>query len=176
MPAVKKPWYRQPWVWLLIAFPLSAVIGGMITLYLAVTTSDGLVVDDYYRKGKAINRELVRDRVAAAYGLRAHVSLDADSEAISVALEADGYDFPGRIQLSLLHPTRAGSDQVLTLARAPDGRYLGHAVTTGSSSWHVLVEADDWRLTGRLSVPQPEPALLVPLADVPGPVKGNHRQ
>jgi hypothetical protein len=47
----KTPWYREPWVWLMIAFPMSAVIGGMITIYLAVTTSTGLVVDDYYKRG-----------------------------------------------------------------------------------------------------------------------------
>ena len=47
----KKPWHRQPWVWLLIALPMTAVIGGMVTIYIAVTTSDGLVVDDYYKRG-----------------------------------------------------------------------------------------------------------------------------
>ncbi len=38
-----------------------AVIGGMTSLYLAVTTSDGLVVDDYYTRGKAINMDLARE-------------------------------------------------------------------------------------------------------------------
>jgi hypothetical protein len=63
-----KPWHRQPWVWLLIALPMSAVIGGMVTLYIAVTTSDGLVVDDYYRRGKAINLDLARDRALRIAG------------------------------------------------------------------------------------------------------------
>ena len=55
---LKKPWYREPWVWLMIALPASAVVGGIITIYLAVSTSDGLVVDDYYKRGKAINLDL----------------------------------------------------------------------------------------------------------------------
>ena len=72
----KGRWYREPWVWLLILFPSMAVIGGMITIYLAVTTSDGLVVDDYYKRGKAINRVLARDKAAARYGLTATLAFD----------------------------------------------------------------------------------------------------
>ena len=64
----KKPWYAEPWVWLMISFPLAAVIGGMITIYLAVLTSDGLVVDDYYKRGKAINVDLARDRAKELFG------------------------------------------------------------------------------------------------------------
>mgnify|MGYP003538149290 CR=1 FL=1 len=32
------PWYREPFVWLLIAFPLTAVVAGFITLGLAWLT------------------------------------------------------------------------------------------------------------------------------------------
>ena len=46
MQADSKPWYRQPWVWFLIALPMTAVVGGLVTMYIAATTSDGLVVDD----------------------------------------------------------------------------------------------------------------------------------
>jgi hypothetical protein len=43
---IPKPWYRQLWPWLLIIPPLGAVIGGGITLYLAVTRPDALVSQD----------------------------------------------------------------------------------------------------------------------------------
>jgi hypothetical protein len=38
-----RPWYRQLWPWLLIIPPLGAIIGGLLTLYLAVTRPDTLV-------------------------------------------------------------------------------------------------------------------------------------
>jgi len=38
-----RPWYRQLWPWLLIIPPAAAVIGGLLTLYLAVTRPDALV-------------------------------------------------------------------------------------------------------------------------------------
>ena len=40
------PWYRYPWPWVAIGIPATAVIGGLFTLYLAITHPDPLVVDD----------------------------------------------------------------------------------------------------------------------------------
>ena len=46
-----RPWYRQLWPWLLIIPPLAAVIGGMLTLYLAITRPDDLVDQSCVRDG-----------------------------------------------------------------------------------------------------------------------------
>jgi hypothetical protein len=43
---IHPPWYRQFWPWVLIAIPLSAVIMGGITLWLALSNPDYLVVDE----------------------------------------------------------------------------------------------------------------------------------
>jgi hypothetical protein len=40
------PWYRQFWPWFIIAIPSMAVIGGFVTLWLALTYPETLVVDD----------------------------------------------------------------------------------------------------------------------------------
>jgi hypothetical protein len=48
---VVKPWYRHAWPWLLIIPPLGAVIGGGITLYLAITRPDTLVRKDCIKDG-----------------------------------------------------------------------------------------------------------------------------
>jgi len=50
-PTTTKPWYRHVWPWLLIIPPLGAVIGGGITLYLAVTRPDVLIRKDCVRDG-----------------------------------------------------------------------------------------------------------------------------
>ena len=67
-----RAWYREPLVWLLISFPLTAVIAGFFTLYLAIISSDGLVVDDYYHRGKEINKSLARRPCCAAAWSRAN--------------------------------------------------------------------------------------------------------
>jgi len=41
-----RPWFREPWVWFIIALPAAAVVGCAITIWLAITRPDFLVVDD----------------------------------------------------------------------------------------------------------------------------------
>ena len=54
-----------------MAGPAVVIVAGVITLWLAVRSSDGLVTDDYYKQGLAVNQVLERDHRAAALGLRA---------------------------------------------------------------------------------------------------------
>ena len=40
------PWYKQFWPWFIIALPASAVVASFITLWIAISNPDPLVVDD----------------------------------------------------------------------------------------------------------------------------------
>lgn len=64
-----KPWYRQLWPWLLIIPPAGAVIGGGLTLYLAVTRPDTLV-----------RKDCVKDGVTMVCGEEARRLLDAGAD------------------------------------------------------------------------------------------------
>jgi hypothetical protein len=56
LPGQNVPWYRQFWPWFIIALPASAVVAGFITLWLAISNPDGMVVsDDEYQR---VNSEL----------------------------------------------------------------------------------------------------------------------
>jgi len=46
-----RPWYRHLWPWLLIVPPAAAVIGGSVTLYLALTRPDTLIRKDCFKDG-----------------------------------------------------------------------------------------------------------------------------
>lgn len=41
-----RPWYKEPWPWVAIAIPGAAVIMGFVTLYLALSNPDYLVVEE----------------------------------------------------------------------------------------------------------------------------------
>lgn len=41
-----QPWYRQFWPWVLIAIPAAAVLASAVTVWLAVTHVDPLVVEE----------------------------------------------------------------------------------------------------------------------------------
>jgi hypothetical protein len=167
-----RAWYREPLVWLIIFFPLSAVIAGFFTLYLAIISKDGLVVDDYYQKGKEINMSLARDRAAARHDLRAGVTLDAAKNNVVVQLSAaKDQPLPDRLELRWLHATRAGFDRTQMLIRSPDGLYRSSFPGLAPGHWYVQVEAQDWRLQGSLRIPGEVRLELVPSAIAAAPAE-----
>jgi hypothetical protein len=146
-----KPWYRHPWPWLLMAGPFIVVVAGLTTAYLAVISNDGLVEEDYYKQGLAVNQMSARDRRAVALALHAEVMRGADSVQIRVLLRArSGTLLPQALRLRLVHPTRPGIDQTLVLLADGAGSYTGKLGAPLSGRWHVALEdeKDEWRLTG----------------------------
>jgi hypothetical protein len=56
-------WYRQFWPWFLVALPLAAVLGGLLTLFLAASNPDLLIQrSDDERIGPVIFESINRDR------------------------------------------------------------------------------------------------------------------
>lgn len=150
----KSVWYREPLVWLILFFPALAVVAGLITLRIAIVTDDGLVVDDYYTQGKEINLVLARDQAAATRGYTGALHLDHGQNELALALKArDGSAPPEQVSLKWLHATRGGNDQEMLLPRSADGYYRAPAPKLAAGHWHVQIEAQDWRLTGALTVP-----------------------
>jgi hypothetical protein len=80
------PWYRQGWPWFLILLPLTVVIACFVTLYLALSTDEALVRDDYYKEGLAINQRLEAEANARARGIEAQLRYDAATLAIELRL------------------------------------------------------------------------------------------
>ncbi len=142
-----RPWFREPWVWLIIALPASAVLGGIITIWIAVVTDDGLVQDDYYKYGMEINKTLARDKAAVQYELMANIIISEAQNNIQIKLDAnDKFVSPSSIKLSFLHPTIKGQDQIMVFHTDSDGVYAGALPSLISGDWYLQIEADDWRL------------------------------
>ena len=148
-----EPWYRHRWPWLLMSGPAIVVVAGFYTAYLAVRTDDGVVADDYYKRGLEVNQELRRGQAAAALGLAASLALEDGWVKVRLT-GASGS--PGALQLSLVHPTRSGADQLLRLARLPDqegaGVYGARLELLGTGARRVVLEDVEsrWRLNGEL--------------------------
>ena len=156
----KRATHREPMVWLLIAFPLSAVLGGFVTLWLAVTTDDGLVVDDYYQRGKTINRVLLREQQAEELGLEAVLRIDPAGR-ISVSLRGDapGQDLPS---LRLMHPAQAQKDYSPRLSATAPGQFQAKVPALTAARWYVRLETPQWRLTGAIRIPEQTATTLRP--------------
>jgi hypothetical protein len=147
-------------VWLVIAFPLLSVIAGIAIVVIAVRSDDGLVVDDYYKRGLEINRELARDRAARTRGLVADLQWSPDTKQFRIVLSANsGESPPAELNVSFLHRTRAGFDHEVSAVRSARETavapfvYEGAAPDLASGDWDVLISADDWRLLVPLNAP-----------------------
>ncbi len=148
------PWYREPIMWLVVLIPGSSVLMGAVLIGLAVSTDDGLVVDDYYQRGLEINRSLERDRTAARLELEARVWFEPDAGSTRLLLGgSETLVAPAALRLELVHATRAGRDQMVTLRGQGRGEYAGDYVRLEAGRWLVQLEAPEWRLTGSLAVP-----------------------
>jgi hypothetical protein len=161
-------WKQEPLVWLLIAIPSTAVIMGVVMITLAIQSWSGLVVDDYYRKGKQINLVLARDQLAHELGLAAGLSLVADqnlddSGRVEILFDPDVSVIPGeRIELRLVHATRPGLDQDLIFENHQRHQLEAGLQLPGPGRWNVFLQTADWRLTGSLQYPQDRHTRLTP--------------
>jgi len=156
------PWYRHPFVWLLITFPLTAVIAGFYTFYVAVHTNDGLVADDYYEQGKEINQDLHRDQAASARGMEAQIMLGSNRQSLRVLLNQP---VTGTLKLKLMHPTRAGFDQSTQLsAQGPNMWVATLPKPLEQSTWQVELSdsTDKWRLYAEWQIQPDQVLTLIP--------------
>lgn len=138
-----------------MAGPALVVVAGFFTAWLAVRSDDGLVVDDYYKQGLAINQTLGRSQAAARLGIRADVRL-ADGR-VRVRL---GGARSGALTLQFAHPTLAGMDQIVKLSMVQPGVYEGPLRPLRPGHWHVVLEQRDWRLTGDWTLPAQDALVL----------------
>lgn len=161
-----QPWYKERWPWLLMAGPAIVIVAGVVTAWLAVASNDGLVTDDYYKQGLAVNQQLGRDKRALDLGLQASVMRAGANVRLLINAETNE-PLPEAIVLKLAHPTRAGHDQLVELRAEGQGFYSGKLSTELTGRWLALIEdpAGKWRLQGDWLVDSEEPLRLTARAE-----------
>ncbi|MDO9420920.1 MAG: FixH family protein [Herminiimonas sp.] len=144
------PWYKHRWPWLLMLGPFAVVIAGSITMWIAVTQQDALVVDDYYKQGKAINQDLRRDRVATDLGVQFSAHYDTPTRILSGSISNKAKQAIGDISVRLIHATIPEKDIVLLIQPDKAGHFSVALPMLDLGRWQVLVENEkrDWRLNG----------------------------
>ncbi len=163
------PWYRQRWPWLLMAGPFIVALAACYSYWLAVSHPDALVEGDYYSRGKAINIDLHRDRVAAQLGLQADVTYDAASGQLSGRLLGPGDAIGKIVHLRLVHATLPAQDVDLQITPDAQGYFSAELALLGRARWQVILDSDQggWRLAGVW--PWPEQTRIVLTAESGNP-------
>ena len=146
-----KPWHKHPLVWMMIAIPFSAVIMGVVMIWLALDTDDGLVADDYYKQGLEINDVISLDRKASELKLNAVIEFDSSGKVINFKFDKGLLEnYPDTLQFSFQHATHADSDVLVVLNHGIDDQYIGHLQQVISEGvWYFEVSDTDWKLSGR---------------------------
>jgi len=128
-----------------MAAPAATIAASAVTIWLAVSTADGLVADDYYKRGLAINQEIRRDQVALERGIA--VTIERRDGVLRVRLAGRGAA-PEALFAQLAHATRAGHDQRLRLARVSPGLYEAELPVLPAGRWRLVLEdpRSEWRI------------------------------
>ena len=140
---VPPPWYRQFWPWALIAIPGVSVLLGILMITLATSGHDALVVDDWYKEGKAINQRIERDAAAARLGLAARLDRVPEGLLLELSSVEPAFVVPPTLDVRWVHVTRADRDGGATFSHVGRGRYVAaDAVLPEEGRWRLHVEPD----------------------------------
>ena len=147
-----KPWYKQLWPWILIAIPVITALKAVHTIIIMQQHSPDLVVDDYYKAGKAINMQLAKYREAALRNLDAHVLVAGNR---AVVRFAENTVLEGSVHLDFYHPTIAERDFALDAERSGELLYVATLPITPSGKWQLVVSdaSKEWKLRTTLQLP-----------------------
>lgn len=151
-----RPWYAHIWPWLLMLGPFIVILAGSYTMWIAFSRQDAMVVGDYYKRGKAINLDLRRDRVATQLGLAFSGRYDPAAGQLSGALSGFGAPVAGKISIHLAHATQPEKDLKMDAQLDRRGEFKLALPMLERGRWQVLIEGErrDWRLNGNWKWPQ----------------------
>ena len=163
MTSSTSPWYKHRWPWILMAGPAVVIVAGFATAWLAIVSNDGLVDDNYYKVGLAVNQELKQRQLAAELNINAQLKLASDKSSVELVLSGLPKEaLPDTLQLRLVHPTRKGEDQRINLVRSGNFFRGNLSQSLGTGRWHVVIEDPlaGWRMDGNWDIHKSNTAVI----------------
>ena len=178
-------WHKEPWVWFIVAVIGVTLCWGTFLLTISIRHADEIVVDDYYKVGKAINQDLRRDQRAAELQLQAAIALqpknlDSSQTPTQVQVQISGVltEWPQQLRLHVIPVARDQYKQTIALVQTPHNKQL-YAGTTAAitEGYHYLqLETLDpmvpeqgylkgWRINNKAMITHGEPTLLFTTQD-----------
>ncbi|WP_371379083.1 FixH family protein [Thalassotalea aquiviva] len=153
---MQTPWYKEPWAYLVFILPISAVVAGITTLIIANTNPDTVVVDDYYKKGKSINQDIRKFKMAEKLGIRFNMHI-SDNEIVLIPTGIEK-TFPV-LNVNFYHSTLSHRDFDLKLTRDGNGHYRQQFDQDVNGKWRVSITPfdDKWRMQTIVALPQVQP-------------------
>jgi hypothetical protein len=118
------------------------VVASLASAWLAISSNDGVVADDYYRLGLTINRKLAANAVVAR-DPDATIAIAASGE---VRVRLQQTPTPTHLRLSLRRPGERENAPALELRHVDGGEWVGSVQDVAPGRRIVTLESEGWRL------------------------------
>lgn len=154
-PAVA-PWYKQPWLWFILAPLIAVFIYGSFFLYLSIITADGLVKDDYYKVARGFERDNSKTLAAADFGIKASLTVDNLTGDLVLQLSGQPKQWSEQLSIELIHPTHQQYDYTVTLRKIPGSHaYRGSLRSALQGKRYLVITPQDqsWSLRSEIQPP-----------------------
>jgi hypothetical protein len=143
------PLRDNPVFWLIWVLLGSAVLGGLVTLAIALRSADRQLPAMYHWEGERLERDFALARAAAAHGIEAGFTNDVAAGRCTVTLRRAPGD-PPALTAHFVSATDAGLDRVLRLARVAPGEYGAPCEPLPAGRWRLVLEdPGQWSLRAR---------------------------
>ncbi|WP_158968900.1 FixH family protein [Paraglaciecola sp. L3A3] len=147
-------WYKQFWPWFLIIVPLTSMVLSFTMMYLAFTTEDSMVIDDYYKEGKAINVKI--KAIQKAKELNIVSQLVINNNKIELSFVSGLPEDDSALVMDFHHATQDFKDFSVTLFKDAKGIYRAPHDYDVAGKWRISLHPfnDDWKIQQMVSLPR----------------------
>lgn len=132
-------WYREPWFWLLMSPLILVVMVSAVLVSVALSGSDDVVSDHYYKEGRMLSQEFTAEEYAQSIGLSGNITIDQTSSEVIVTLNQAIDDRELSVYLS--HPVKADLDQRFQVKKNHGAIYRADLPAALSGRWYIRVTA-----------------------------------
>jgi uncharacterized protein len=150
---IVRPWYREFWVWFILAILGMGVASGTGVLIIGLKRAPQMVTGDYQPLGKALVDTHHRADRALSLGLSAWLAVDGDQ--VELVLSAHRPDeLPDQLLLRFQHPTNTERDISAVARRVDAGRWQAVMGELRAPERARVILSDleqTWWLSGRFS-------------------------
>jgi hypothetical protein len=159
---IQKVWYKQFWPWFLIIVPLTSMVLSFIMMNLAFTGEDSMVIDDYYKEGRAINLKI--QKLQQAQNLNISTKTQVFSDYVEVIFISGEPENGEALTLDFFHSTQNFKDFSVTLFRDANGVYRAPLTEDILGKWQLSLHPfnENWKIQQVVLLPQTSPFDLKP--------------
>ncbi|MCU4674530.1 FixH family protein [Catenovulum sp. 2E275] len=164
MQSSTSPWYKEPWPWVLIAIILIPMLVAAVRLSIYNDYKVEMVVDDYYKKGKSINQEFAREKLAKTYNLSALVNFTEHNIVLDLNHNEQAPEIASLI-ISFYHSTQGFKDFNLMATARADGKFTAVLPEKDlSGKWQLTLEPHDkrWKIQKNIHLPDANQIIITP--------------